>query len=208
MDPASNDGNSGLSNQATNPNNLNADYGPSDFDVRNRFVTSFVYQIPTIRSGNKFMKAITGGWQLNGILTLQTGPPFSVFAGVDRSLIGVNMDRADVHGRVAVYNGQSNRQKIAKYFDTNAFTLPALGTFGTSSRNMLYAPGLENLDAGLYKIIPVNEQRRLEIRWETFNSLNRTNFSAPNSSLQSSAFGRITSSSSGRVMQVAAKFIF
>lgn len=196
--------------QASDPYDYNKDYGPSDFDIRNRFVTSFVYQIPGMKSGSGLMKAVTGGWQLNGILTLESGPPFSVNAGVDRSLVGVGADRADVHGHVAVYNGRSRTQKIAEYFDTSAFTLPALGTFGTSSRNMLYGPGLENLDAGLYKTIPLSEQRRFELRWETFNTLNHPNFAPPNSSRQSSAFGRITSTStgSGRVMQIAAKFIF
>jgi hypothetical protein len=113
-----------------------------------------------------------------------------------------------VNGPVAVYNSRSHASKIAEYFDKSAFSLPALGTFGTSGRNTIYAPGLENLDAGLFKIIPIHEQRRLEIRWETFNSLNHANFSPPNSSLTSSAFGRITATSSGRVMQIAAKIVF
>jgi hypothetical protein len=193
---------------ARDPYNYNLDYGPSDFDLKHRFVTSFLYDIPTFKSSNWAMKAITGGWQLDGIVTLQSGPPFTVLAGVDRSLVGVNMDNANVNGPVAVYNSRGHASKIAEYFDKSAFSLPALGTFGTSGRNTIYAPGLENLDAGLFKIIPIHEQRRLEIRWETFNSLNHANFSPPNSSLTSSAFGRITATSSGRVMQIAAKIVF
>ncbi|HEV2272806.1 MAG TPA: TonB-dependent receptor [Acidobacteriaceae bacterium] len=208
MDIASNDGNSGLGNQARDPYNYSLDYGPSDFDIKHRFVTSFVYRIPAFSSGSSLMRSITGGWQLDGILTLQTGLPFSVRAGVDRSLVGVNSDNADVHGPVAVYNGRSRRSKIAEYFDTSAFSLPALGTFGTSSRNMIYGPGYENFDAGLFKVVPIHEQSRVELRWETFNSLNHPNFLNPNNSFTSSAFGRITSSNSGRVMQIAAKLIF
>jgi Carboxypeptidase regulatory-like domain len=208
LDIASNDGNSGLGNQARNPYNWNLDYGPSDFDVKHRLVNSFVYQIPAFASGNGFVRALTGGWQVDGILTLQTGLPFSVLAGVDRSLAGVNIDHADVHGPVAVYNGRSRTSKIAKYFDTSAFSLPALGTFGTSGRNTIYGPGLANLDAGLFKAIPIHEQMRLELRWETFNSLNRPNFLNPNNSFSSAAFGRITQSNRGRVMQIAAKFVF
>jgi hypothetical protein len=208
MDIASNDGNSGLGNQARNPFDWNLDYGPSDFDLRHRFVTSFVYQIPGVKSGNTFAHALTSGWQLDGILTLQTGLPFSVLAGVDRSLIGVAEDHADVHGPVAVYNGRSRASKINQYFNTSAFSLPALGTFGTSGRNIIHGPGLENFDAGLFKIIPIHEQRSLELRWETFNSLNHPNLSNPNNSFTSSAFGRITASNSGRVMQIAAKIVF
>jgi hypothetical protein len=207
-DIASNDGNSGLGNQARDPYNWNLDYGPSDFDLKHRFVTSFLYQIPTLSNSNGWTKALVGGWQLNGIVTLQTGLPFSVLAGVDRSLVGVALDHADVHGNVAVYNGESKPAKIAKYFNTSAFSLPAQGTYGTVGRNTIYGPGYENFDAGLFKNIPIHEQRRLELRWEVFNVWNHTNLSNPNNSFSSSAFGRITASSSSRVMQIAAKIVF
>ncbi len=208
MDIASNDGDSGLGNQARDPYDWNLDYGPSDFDLKHRFVTSFVYRIPGLRSENGLVKSITSGWQLDGILTLQTGLPFSVKAGIDRSLVGVASDNANVNGPVAVYNGRSRSAKIAEYFDKSAFSLPALGTFGTGSRNMIYGPGYENFDAGLFKTIPVSESTHMELRWENFNTFNHPNLSNPNSTFSSSAFGRITSSNSGRVMQIAAKFVF
>ena len=208
MDIASNDGNSGLGNQARDPYDWDLDYGPSDFDIRNRFVTSFLYQIPGTKSGSGFVKLLTGGWQLDGIVTLQSGAPFSVLAGVDRSLVGVAEDHANVNGPVAVYNGNSRTSKIAKYFNTSAFSPPPLGTFGTSGRNTIYGPGIENFDGGLFKNIPIHEDKRLELRWEVFNVLNHTNLLNPNNSFSSSAFGRITSSSSSRVMQIAAKIVF
>jgi carboxypeptidase family protein len=208
MDIASNDGNSGLGNQARDPYAWNLDYGPSDFDIRSRFVTSSVYQIPGFRSQGALARAIMGGWQVNGILTLQTGLPLSVLAGVDRSLVGVALDHANVTGPVAVYNGRSRTAKVAEYFNTSAFALPALGTFGTSSRNFIHGPGYQDLDAGLFKIVPFTEEKRLELRWEVFNSLNHPNLSNPNNSFSSSAFGRITSASTGRVMQIAAKIVF
>ena len=208
IDLASNDGNSGLGNQASDPFNWDKDKGPSDFDVRSRFVTSFIWDIPFFKAGNGFARAILGGWQVNGILTLQSGLPFTVFAGVDRSLAGVGQDHADLLGPVAVYNDRSRGSKIPKFFDTGAFALPAPGTFGTGGRNILYGPGLENLDAGLFKQIPLHEQRRIEIRWEVFNSLNRPNFFNPNASFQSTAFGRLTSANSPRIMQIAAKLYF
>ncbi|MGA7341325.1 MAG: carboxypeptidase regulatory-like domain-containing protein [Terracidiphilus sp.] len=207
-DIASNDGNSGLGNQARDPSNWNLDRGPSDFDIKSRFVTSSVYQIPGLHSGNALTRSITGGWQVNGILTLQTGLPFSVLAGVDRSLVGVALDHADVTGPVAVYNSRNRTAKVAEYFNTSAFALPALGTFGTSSRNFIHGPGYQNLDGGLFKIVPLTEDKHLEFRWEVFNSLNHPNLSNPNGSFSSAAFGRITASSPGRVMQIAAKIVF
>jgi hypothetical protein len=120
----------------------------------------------------------------------------------------VSIDHADVHGPVAVYNGRSKTSKIAKYFDTSAFALPAQGSFGTSGRNTIYGPGIENFDGGLFKNIPIHEDKRLELRWEVFNVLNHTNLLNPNNSFSSSAFGRITSSKDGRIMQIAAKLVF
>jgi hypothetical protein len=193
--------------QASDPFNWSKDKGPADFDVRHRFVTSFIYDLP-FPGGSGVGKALFGGWRFNGILTLQTGSPFSVAAGVDRSLAGVGADHADVLGPVALYNGRSRNSKVAEFFDTTPFALPALGTFGSSGRNIIHGPGIENFDASLFKIIPVSEQRRFELRWELFNSLNRPNFFNPNNSSQSAAFGRLTSARDPRIMQIAAKFYF
>jgi hypothetical protein len=193
--------------QASDPFNWSKDKGPADFDVKSRFVTSFIYDLP-YKGSNTFTKAVFGNWRVNGILTLQTGTPFSVGAGVDRSLAGVGSDHADVNGPVAVYNDRSRSSKITQFFDTSVWSLPALGTFGNSGRNIIHGPGTENLDASLFKMIPLSEGKRFELRWEAFNSLNRPNFQNPNSSSQSSAFGRLVSAQPGRIMQIAAKFYF
>ena len=159
--------------------------------------------------GSKGLKrALLGGWSLNGILTLQTGIPFTVLAGVDRSLAGIGSDHADVLGPAATFNSASNNSKVARYFDTAPFALPALGTYGTAGRNTLIGPGLQNLDAGLFKDIPINEHKKFQIRWEVFNGLNRANFANPNASFSSSNFGRILSARDPRIMQLAAKFYF
>jgi Beta-lactamase len=136
------------------------------------------------------------------------GMPFSVLAGIDRRLVRVALDHADTTGPVAVYNSSSRTSKIAKYFNTGAFALRARVTFGSSSRNFIHGPGYENSDAGLFKVVPIAEDRRLEFRWETFNTLNHSILSNPKNSFSSSAFGRITASTTGRVMQFAAKLGF
>ena len=102
-------------------------------------------------AGNSWRRAVLGGWQLNGIVTLQSGLPFSVTAGTDRSLAGVGADRADVTGVAHTFNSSDRPAKIQKFFDTSVFSLSALGTFGASSRNFLFGPGIENFDAGLFK---------------------------------------------------------
>jgi len=208
LDLASNDGNSGTGNQATNPFRQNLDKGPSDFDVRHRVVNSVLWDLPFGRGAKGFKKYLLGGWQLNGISTLQTGLPFSVNAGVDRSLAGIGRDRADVLRQPDIYGGKARGEMIQRYFDTSAFALPAVGTFGTSSRNYLYGPGLINFDLGAFKAFNFTERRRLEFRWEVFNALNKPNFLNPVSAFQNGNFGRITSARDSRIMQAALKLYF
>ena len=116
---------------------------------------------------------------MNGILTLQTGIPFSVTAGVDRSFSGVGLDRGNLLGPAPIYNDRSVASKIADYFDTAAFALPALGTFGNSGRNILTGPGTQNFDSGLFKNFRLSETKRFEIRWEVFNTLNQAGLREP-----------------------------
>jgi hypothetical protein len=208
IDLESNDGNSGLASQASNPFNWDTDKGLASFNLKHRFVTSFIWQLPVFKGSKGVTGALLGGWAVNGILTLQTGIPFSVTAGTDRSLSGVGLDRGDLVGQAVTYNDQSTASKIARYFNTSAFAVPALGTFGTSGRDILIGPGLQNFDAGMFKDFRFSETRRINIRWEVFNSLNHANFSNPTAALSSSNFGRILSAGNPRIMQLAAKFYF
>jgi hypothetical protein len=209
LDLMSNDGNSGTGNQVTNPFRWALDKGRADFDVRHRVVNSFLWDIPLGRKSQGFRKVVLGGWQLNGIATMQTGTPFSVTAGVDRSLAGINRDRADLNGSpVATYNDRSRADRITRYFDIAPFSLPALGTFGTAGRNILSGPGLINFDFGAFKGYAFNETRRIEFRWEVFNAMNRPNFNNPVGAFQNANFGRITTARDPRIMQAALKFYF
>ena len=208
LDLSSNDGNSGTGNQATNPFRQNLDKGPSDFDVRHRVVNSILWEVPFGRGAKGLAKVLFAGWQLNSIMTLQGGVPFSVNAGVDRSLAGIGRDRADVLRAPEVYGNAARGTMIQRYFDTSAFELPALGTFGNSSRNYLYGPGLINFDAGAFKGFRFAEKKKLEFRWEIFNALNKPNFGNPVNGFQNAAFGRITSAREPRIMQAALKLYF
>jgi len=208
IDLESNDGNSGLGSQSSNPFDWNSDRGLASFNVRHRFLTSFIWQLPIFRGSKGLKRAVLGGWAVNGILTLQTGVPFSVTAGTDRSMSGIGLDRGDLVGSAVTYNDQPVASKIAKYFNTAAFAVPALGTFGTSGRDILTGPGMQNFDSGLFKDARISETRRFEIRWEMFNTLNHPNFGNPTATLSSSNFGRITSAGNPRIMQLAAKLYF
>jgi len=190
-------------------------YGPSDYDRRHRFVTSFVYDLP---------KALKH-WQVNGILTLQTGTPFSIVDFPNNFII----QRANfAAGGGAVLTSGSTESRLNQFFNTPAF-VPSrpiisggnLGTpnnptfdpnhpFGNTPRNFLYGPGQKNLDFSVVRFIPITETVRGEFRTEFFNLFNWTNFANPNNNIAVPAtFGRITATSSGpRVVQFAFKLGF
>jgi hypothetical protein len=133
-----------------------------------------------------------------------------VTAGTNRSLSRGAGDPADLTGSgpVAMYGGEPRGQFIQKYFDTSRSGLPALGTFGTSGRNILTGPGLFNVDLSAFKSFRLSEQKLFEFRWEVFNLLNKPNFNNPSAKFSSSAFGQITSAKDPRIVQAGLKLIF
>jgi hypothetical protein len=198
-------------NGPQNEYDFNADYGTSSFDTKHHFVGSFVALLPFGRNqhfmsnANTVENLLVGGWQVNGILTLQTGFPFSIGA-TDIGFVNQNMSpRADVIGNA--YPSGFHKSKDA-WFNTAAFGQPPIGAYGDSGRNLIRAPGVENFDASVFKNIPIGERITWQTRLEAFNSLNHTNFGFPNSSLTSPTFGVISSSQPGRIVQVAMKLIW
>ena len=105
---------------------------------------------------------------------------------------------------------QRRRQAVA-LFNTSLFSPNALGTPGNASRRMFYGPGMDNYDMALHKVTRLGESKALEIRFETFNTFNHTQFFGPNAvngNIDSSTFGYVTNAASPRISQVAAKFTF
>ena len=186
------------------------DYGLSDFDVDHRLVGSFVYNIP-VGNGERFAtdasgvtNAIIGGWQLNGIYTWQRGFPITIQAadlgGLNDS-VGTN--RADLVGDPDVSN-----RTITQWFNTAAFAQPAAGSYGTSGRNILRGPGVNNLDLAAFKNFEFGKGMRLQFRLESFNAFNHTQFNGVSTNLTSANFGVVTSARPGRINQLGLKFIF
>jgi len=213
-DTASNDGNSGGANSASNPRNPEADYGPSDFDVPHRFVFSFLWELPFFNSSEGMTRTVLGGWQVGGIVTVQSGTPFSAIVGNNqRSLVGGNGDRTDVIGTEKVLGG-SQAEQVSRYFDTTAYGLPPLGTFGTAKRNSLRGPGYQNVDLTVQKLFKMSGSRALELRFEAFNLLNTVNFNNPfnvycdRAASTGCNFGKLTSALDPRIIQLGARFRF
>jgi len=189
-----------------NPFNFAAARGPSDFDRTHRFVTSILYALPSLKDSPPLVRQTLGDWQVNGIVTLATGLPFSVLSGVDNSFSGNGSDHADlVLPNASLPGGRSEGPELNQWFNKAAFTTNAIGTFGNTGRNVLRGPGQANVDASLLKNFPLRERTFLQFRAEFFNLLNRANFSNPNATVTSPLFGRILSAADPRIIQLGLK---
>jgi hypothetical protein len=197
------------------------DRGLSAFDVRHRFSFSGSYELP-FGSGKAFLASVhgladklVGGWQLNMIVNLQSGFPFTPTLGFNRSRNGDARapDRPNlVTGRTL---GDIILGRPERWFDPTAFSLPAAGTYGSAGRNILIGPGVSTVDMSLFKNTRFWERLTVQFRAEAFNLLNRTNFGLPRSivfnsdgTLSASA-GLITNTSTtSRQIQFGLKLIW
>jgi len=195
--------------------NLEDDRGNSAFDRRHRLGASFVVELP-FGSGRRWLSdrslvsAIVGGWQLSGIVSIQSGGFFDVTVPDPTTALGVTSStwRADLIGNPALDHPSPDA-----WLNRAALTVPrnSDGThrFGNLRRNALEGPGYANVDAGLMKSFHLGGQKRLQVRWEIFNLLNHPSYGLPNSNLLSPDFGTIRSTvSTPRQMQFGVKFIF
>jgi len=191
-----------------NPFDLDGNWGPSDFDLAHRFVTSFVWRLPDLAARAGWIRHVLGGWQTSAIVTLESGSPFTIVSGRDNSQSGVNRDRADLVGDAELEAGRPRGQLVARYFNTDAFRVNATGTFGNSGRNMLRGPGFAGVDVGVVKQARLMHGHAVQLRIEIFNAFNRVNLANPVSSVSAPNFGQIIAAGSPRVMQLAVKYSF
>src|SRR5436190_1018541 len=159
-----------------NNHDPNRDYGPSDFSVKHRFVASYVYQLPIGRGKrllggmNKTANALVGGWQVSGVTTFQAGFPYSIAATDVNGLLNTFFQRAN-----QVCNPNTGFTKsVNEWFNTSCFANPAPGVYGTTSRNFLTGPGINNWDMGLAKTFAFTERAGFQLRIDTFNTFNHT----------------------------------
>ena len=186
------------------------DRGPSEFDHTQRFVVSYVYDLPKLAKTNALVRTIAGGWQLTGILTYQTGGPLTILAGKDQSQTGIGADRANYLGGNPYGSGACGSSgPCVNYLVPSVFGLPETGAYGNVGKGLLRGPDLFNWDTGLFKEFPIAGERvRLQFRGEFFNAANRKNFNNPNVTQSASGFGSITSAQDPRIGQLALKLAF
>lgn len=207
--------NSTLASETSRPQNSNApeelEYGPSAFNSRHRFVTSFVYQLPFgpgqtyLNSAGGLLGNLIGGWLVTGIVTHESGKPFSVTSNADSAGIGSRFQRPDV---IRNPNLPPSERTPERWFDPQAFVAPPAGSFGSSGRNILIGPSFNNFDFSLIKHINLNERHRFEFRAEFFNLFNHPNLDVPVRIFGSPSLGRILTAGFPRQIQFGLKYIF
>jgi len=197
------------------PRHANWEYGNSDFDVRQRFVFSSIYDLP-FGKGRQFSSnlpvlanAVIGGWQLNGIWSMQTGYWFTPF-GVNDSCFCNDGNASSLRpDAVAGQDPNSGPKTPEQWFNLNAFNVdvPA-GRHGNAGRNTILGPGLVNVDLGLHKDFSLLEGLRLQFRSDFFNMFNHAKFNAPVADYSNGNIGRILTTAGPRELQLALKLIF
>jgi hypothetical protein len=192
-------------------NNISADYGPADLDVRHRLVLDFLYELPFARlagaGSGSLARLLLRGWQINGILTTQSGSPLNLTQPT--ALAGSRPDY--VGGPVYLDNSREtlsyvNRAAFVSVPDNPVSRVPQRP--GNLGRNALYGPGWSQLDATLAKSLEFSETLRLQLRVEMFNAFNQTNFSGIQGNINQGNFGRFTSTRGARVIQIGGRFTF
>ncbi|MGH9632529.1 MAG: hypothetical protein ACRD7E_29845, partial [Bryobacteraceae bacterium] len=193
--------------------NISNDLGPSEFDQTHISNISYVWQLPFGSDWAALPRALFGGWQTTGILTMETGRPFNMTLPFDNANVGArgNFQRPNLVGDPFPSGWEKTYGPGGLYFDPAAFDAPPQYTFGNLGRNALRGPGFINLDFGLFKNFNFSERYRLQIRGEAFNLLNNSNFGNPGGSFGTPNFGRITGMSATaiqRQIQLGAKLYF
>jgi hypothetical protein len=190
--------------------NTNAEKASSGFDIKQRFVTSFVYDLPFGRTGgvlegSKLGRAMFSGFQIGGIFVAQTGQPINL----DVAGNPANTTNPVRPNRFHDGNLSRSERNVDRWFDTAAFVVPVAFTYGNSGRNVLRAPGLVNLDFLIARNFRLTETTHLELRGEFFNLSNTAHFARPNATVGSSQFGRITATAApNRQVQIGVRLAF
>ncbi len=196
-------------------NRLFLEYGRMGWDVRHRFITTTVYELPFGR-GKKFAgpssglaQRLIGGWQFSAIINMQSGEPFTIGVSGDTANIGTgNVVRANYVTGQEVRLPREQRA-TARWFNTAAFTTPATFSFGNVGRNTVEGPGLVMIDAMLAKTTQLTERLSFQFRAEVFNLPNHPNYSIPGRLVNTPQFGTVTTQrTSARQWQFAGKFVF
>ena len=206
--------------QVSNPFDLSYDRGSGALDRRHIFNANYVYALPFFAKGsNRLLHGILGGWEFSGVTVAQSGVP------VGGNGLGITYTGADVLGLGGVGRNRPNQvapvsypKTVNAWFSTSSFANPVApwnggpnNGFGNARKDAVVGPGLLNFNMSLFKNIDLTSHEngpRVQLRFESFNTFNHTEFLGVNTSSADANFGKITSTYDPRVLQLGAKFSF
>ena len=213
---------SNFSNQSQNPQcrcDLKSEKGLSAFHIQQRAVFSYTYELPFGKSGGGALDKVIRGWQLNGIVAVQSGPAITINTAGDNANIGrgsgsANNQRPNLVGEQ--FGGIDTGAPIMSrgvgdgttYFNTAAFVLPPRFRLGDLGKGTVYGPGHSQWDFSVFRNTKIGENLTTQFRAEFFNILNKVNFGGPGRFLGRPNFGVITDAGPGRVIQLGLKILF
>jgi len=204
----------GENDLAQNPFDLEAEYGPSLFDARHRFVANVSWQAHVADSAPPALRTLFDAWQLNAIAALNSGTPFTVS---DSANVALQANSPPISGFPAsrpnlVGDPNAGPRTVDAWLSRDAFerlnVQTQAGQFGNAGRNIARGPGYQNLDVSFVRDFRMSGDVRLQFRAEIFNVLNHVNFGLPVADLNSVNFGRIFSAGPPRLTQFALKLSF
>ena len=204
------------SNAPQDTYNIPAEYSRATLDRRHVFTMNYVYELPFFTDQKGFVGKLLGGWQASGIVTLNTGLPFTITTS--------NFDAAGLGNNPAAIAGNRPNllcdpndtalNTLQRWFNTACFQAnPAVGTAvanipGTAGRGVVDGPATQRFDFTMTKNIEFGENRRLQLRAEAFNVFNFTNFRSIGTNITLGTYGTVTAVRDPRTIQLGAKFIF
>jgi len=189
------------------------DVGPGGYDRTHNAVVNFIYDLPVFRhSSSRLVKSTLGGWEVSGILTFESGIPINI--GISGAQGGNGLpnatNRPNLVSAISYPQTVLAGQQQIQYLNPSSFALPTIGAFGDLGHNAVRGPGRDNWNLSLFKSFVFSEERgsRLELRVETFNIWNHTQFNQVSNNFGSSNFGQFTSAFDPRILQLGVKLYF
>jgi hypothetical protein len=208
-----------------------ANYGNSNFDIRNAFKGDVIYQLPFGRNkmflnNNHLLDEVVGGWQLASTIIVQSGQPFTAIMASGTNSYSLGGNNFQWYPNV-IGNPRLTNRSPTQWFNEAAFAVPAAGTFGNERRNQLTGPAFERVNLSLGKTFAITESIGIQVRADANNAFNHPGFNLPNNSLTvcpdsgnlpsgCSGFGAIATGTStitsvtspGRTLQLSAHLTF
>jgi hypothetical protein len=192
------------------------DYARAGFDHRHTANIDYVYELPAFAKQNEFLKKVVNGWQFTGITRFWSGSPMDVSANGDPGTLGGGQRANYLGGPIYL----DNYKQTLQYFTPLVFGRPVNGSLGNVGRNALTGPGYQNWDISLYKNTQITERVKAQLRFETFNTFNHTQFVNPGSGISvpnpnsavtaatAGTTGKLTATRDPRNMQLGLKILF